>query len=212
MRTITTDRPVEAVYAYFLHPDEYVAPNAPDIESVERSPQGPRKRKVVPGAVVDSRIGPFLCPPHELRFEGVVGPLRPRCRFTFASVGEGTELRLEATPCSPRSRHASGEASGRSGSPGPRRFWSPRRETADRAARPHLGLLAFLRLREFIPGSESVLHGEDRSRCACGDADLGVGVLNVPIGGLHRDTERGLTVTHRIIPQPSNLKRRLRRS
>ena len=40
---------------------------------------------------------------------------------------------------------------------------------------------------EFSPGREPVLHGEQRGRGAGGDADLGVGVLDVMVGGLDRD-------------------------
>jgi hypothetical protein len=43
---------------------------------------------------------------------------------------------------------------------------------------------------EFSPGHQAVPHGEQGSRGAGGDADLGVGVLDVVVGGLDRDPER----------------------
>jgi uncharacterized protein YndB with AHSA1/START domain len=108
--TITIDRPVEAVYDYFANPDKHVAPATPDIQSVERIDPGPTaagstfRWRHATGPVRESTSRfTVVRPNRELQFEGVVGPLRPWNRLTFASVADAPEVTFagKANPVGP---------------------------------------------------------------------------------------------------------------
>jgi uncharacterized protein YndB with AHSA1/START domain len=99
-------RPVSAVFDYFLNPDKYVPNNAPEIDRIERSPSGPTvagttfRFHQTNGRSTTSRFT-LVKPNRELAFDGVVGPLRPHCRFTFDDVADGTRVRFTAQPNPP---------------------------------------------------------------------------------------------------------------
>jgi hypothetical protein len=99
---ITIDRPVEAVYDYFVNLDKHMA--------VERIDPGP----TAPGSTFRFRhsAGPVrestsrftvVRPNRELQFEGVVGPLRPWNQLTFHAVDGATDVRFagKANPVGP---------------------------------------------------------------------------------------------------------------
>ena len=107
---IIINKPVDTVYDYFANPDRDIARATPDIESVERLSPGP----TAPGTTFrfQHARGPVhestsrftvVRPPHELQFEGVVGPLRPWNQLTFEAADGATTVRFagQANPTGP---------------------------------------------------------------------------------------------------------------
>jgi uncharacterized protein YndB with AHSA1/START domain len=102
--TVTIARPCADVFDYFLNPDQYVAKGNPEVESVVRSPEGPTRpgttflfRHIGRPRVTRSRFTAVV-PDQEIRFDGEVGPLRPKCLLTFAPTTGGTKVTLQADP------------------------------------------------------------------------------------------------------------------
>ena len=107
---IIINKPVETVYDYFANPDRDIARATPDIESVERLSPGPTapgttfRFKHASGPVHESTSRFIVVrPPHELQFEGVVGPLRPWNQLTFEAADGATTVRFagQANPTGP---------------------------------------------------------------------------------------------------------------
>lgn len=102
--TVTIARACADVFDYFLNPDQYVAKGNPVVESIVRSPEGPTR----PGTTflfrhtgrpreTRSRFTAVV-PDREIRFDGEVGPLRPKCVLTFAPTAGATKVTLQADP------------------------------------------------------------------------------------------------------------------
>jgi hypothetical protein len=107
---IIINKPVDTVYDYFANPDRDIARATPEIESVERLSPGP----TAPGTIFRFHHGSgpvhestsrftVVRPPHELQFEGVVGPLRPWNQLIFEAADGATTVRFagRANPTGP---------------------------------------------------------------------------------------------------------------
>ncbi len=102
--TVTIARPREEVFGFFLNPDDHVPQADPDVESVVRTSKGPttagttfRFRHSGRPRETTSRFTAVV-PNEEIRFEGAVGPLQPKCVLTFAEAAAGTRVTLQADP------------------------------------------------------------------------------------------------------------------
>ena len=102
--TVMIARPCAEVYNYFLNPDQYVAKGNPEVQSVVRTPAGPTQPGTTflfrhTGRPHETRSTfTAVVPEREIRFNGEVGPLRPRCVFTFTPTSGGTVVTLQADP------------------------------------------------------------------------------------------------------------------
>jgi hypothetical protein len=104
--TVTIARARADVFGYFLALDENVPRSNPDVESVVKTPDGPtqagttfRFRGKVLGRVRDTTTRfTAVVPDEEIQFEGVVGPMRPKCVLTFDQAGAGTRVTFRGDP------------------------------------------------------------------------------------------------------------------
>jgi uncharacterized protein YndB with AHSA1/START domain len=104
--TVTIARPLEDVFGYFLAVEENVPRTNPEVEWVVKSPDGPtrvgttlRSRGKTLGKVRETTIRfTAIVPNEKIQFEGHVGPMRPRCAFTFAQRDEGTKVTFHGDP------------------------------------------------------------------------------------------------------------------
>jgi uncharacterized protein YndB with AHSA1/START domain len=104
--TVTIARPREDVFGYFLALDENVPKTNPDVEYVVKTPDGPtragttfRSRGKSLGRIRETTMRfTAVVPNEQIQFEAVVGPLRPKCVFTFDQTDEGTTVTLRGDP------------------------------------------------------------------------------------------------------------------
>jgi hypothetical protein len=104
--TVTIARTREDVFGYFLALDENVPKTNPDVESVVKVPTGPTRagttfhfRGKVLGRVRETTTRfTAVVPDHEIRFEGEVGPMRPKCVLIFDQAGAGTRVTFRGDP------------------------------------------------------------------------------------------------------------------
>jgi len=104
--TVTIARPREEVFGYFLALDENVPKTNPDVEYVVKTPDGPtaagttlRSRGKSLGKVRETTMRFTAVVPNEkIQFEAEVGPLRPKCVFTFDQMDGGTTVTFRGDP------------------------------------------------------------------------------------------------------------------
>lgn len=103
---VTIARPREEVFGYFLSLEEKVPITNPDVEWVVKTPDGPtrvgttlRSRGKSLGRTRETTMRFTAIVPNEtIRFEAEVGPMRPRCIFTFDPVDGGTRVTFRGDP------------------------------------------------------------------------------------------------------------------
>jgi uncharacterized protein YndB with AHSA1/START domain len=103
---VTIARPPEEVFGYFLALDENVPKTNPDVEWVVKTPDGPtrvgttlRSRGRSLGKVRETTMRfTEIVPNERIRFEAVVGPMRPNCTFTFDQTDGGTTVTFRGDP------------------------------------------------------------------------------------------------------------------
>jgi uncharacterized protein YndB with AHSA1/START domain len=104
--TVTIARPPEEVYNYFLTLDENVPQTNPEVEWMVKTPDGPtqvgttlRSRGKSLGRVRETTMRfTAIVPNEKIQFEAEVGPMRPRCEFTFDQTDGGTRVTLRGDP------------------------------------------------------------------------------------------------------------------
>jgi uncharacterized protein YndB with AHSA1/START domain len=103
---VTIARPREEVFGYFLTLDENVPKSNPDVEWVLKTPDGPtgvgttlRSRGKSLGRTRETMMRFTAIVPNEtIEFEAEVGPMRPRCAFTFDQSDGGTRVTFRGDP------------------------------------------------------------------------------------------------------------------
>jgi uncharacterized protein YndB with AHSA1/START domain len=104
--TVTIERPREEVFGYFLALDENVPRTNPDVEYVVKTSGGPtgvgttfRSRGKSLGKVRETTMRfTGVVPNEEIRFEGEIGPMRPKGLFTFDKTDGGTRVTFRGNP------------------------------------------------------------------------------------------------------------------
>ena len=104
--TVTIERPREEVFGYFLALEENVPKTNPDVEYVVKTPDGPtvvgttlRSRGRSLGRVRETSMRfTAILPNEKIQFEAEVGPMRPRCVFTFDPTDGGTRVTFRGDP------------------------------------------------------------------------------------------------------------------
>jgi hypothetical protein len=104
--TVTIARARRDVFGYFLALEETVPKTNPDVESVVKVPGGPTRagttfhfRGKVLGRVRETTTRfSAVVPDEEIQFDGVVGPMRPKCVLTFDHAGAGTRVTFRGDP------------------------------------------------------------------------------------------------------------------
>jgi len=103
---VTIARPREEVFGYFLALEENVPRTNPDVEWVVKTPDGPtrvgttlRSRGKSLGRTRETTMRFTTIVPNEtIQFEAEVGPMRPRCVFSFDPTGDGTRVTFRGDP------------------------------------------------------------------------------------------------------------------
>jgi uncharacterized protein YndB with AHSA1/START domain len=103
---VTIARPREEVFGYFLSLEEKVPTTNPDVEWVVKTPDGPtrvgttlRSRGKSLGRTRETTMRFTAIVPNEtIRFEAEVGPMRPKCVFTFDPMDGGTRVTFRGDP------------------------------------------------------------------------------------------------------------------
>jgi hypothetical protein len=104
--TVTIARARKDVFGYFLALDENVPKTNPDVEYVVKIPEGPtgagttfRSRGKTFGRTMETTmVFTAVVPNEKIEFEGEVGPMRPKCVFTFDQTDGGTTVTLRGDP------------------------------------------------------------------------------------------------------------------
>jgi carbon monoxide dehydrogenase subunit G len=109
--SIEIDRPVEAVYDFFLDLERSIPATDPTVVSVVKTTAGPlsagttfRIRQPVMGKVRDQTMRVTACEPSQfIEMDAAFGPVRPRFRLTFEPTGAGTRVtfRGDSRPVGP---------------------------------------------------------------------------------------------------------------
>ena len=99
-RTITIDRPIDEVFAFFTTPsnDPRWRPHVQEIEALGPVATGSKIHQVVPGPrgpgiPADIQVTAHE-PPRRYAFQVVAGPVRPQGEFQLQSAGAATEVTL----------------------------------------------------------------------------------------------------------------------
>ena len=103
---VTIARPREEVFGYFLALEENVPRTNPDVEWFVKTPAGPtrvgttlRSRGKSLGRTRETTMRFTAIVPNEtIRFEAEVGPMRPRCVFSFDPTDGGTRVTFRGDP------------------------------------------------------------------------------------------------------------------
>ena len=104
--TVTIARRPEEVFDYFLTLDETVPKTNPEVEWMVKTPDGPtqvgttlRSRGKSLGRVRETTMRFTAIVRHErIQFEAQVGPMRPKCEFSFDRTDEGTRVTFRGDP------------------------------------------------------------------------------------------------------------------
>jgi uncharacterized protein YndB with AHSA1/START domain len=104
--TVTIARPREEVFSYFLTLEQNVPKTNPDVEWVVKSPDGPtrvgttlRSRGKTLGRTMETMMRfTAIVPPEMIEFEAEVGPMRPKCVFSFDRTDDGTRVTFYGDP------------------------------------------------------------------------------------------------------------------
>ena len=104
--TVTIARPPEEVFDYFLTLDENVPKTNPEVEWIVKTPNGPtqvgttlRSRGTSLGRVRETTMRfTEIVPNEKIQFEAEVGPMRPRCEFSFDRADVGTRVTFRGDP------------------------------------------------------------------------------------------------------------------
>ncbi|EWT02013.1 hypothetical protein N865_20345 [Intrasporangium oryzae NRRL B-24470] len=99
-RTISIDRPVEEVFAFFTTPsnDPKWRPHVKEINALGPPATGSRIHQVVQGPggrgiPADIQVTAYE-PPNRYAFKAIAGPVRPEGEFRMTAAGETTEVTL----------------------------------------------------------------------------------------------------------------------